>query len=165
MTIKRLTLFSFLLTGILFTSACKKEGPVGPAGADGNANVRSEIISVLSSHWDGGASLYTAVESSNVITENIFSTGAVLCYLRSGDGNVYTPLPFSINYGSYTTHMGFEYVVGEIAFFFQDDDALTPAPGNRTFKVVAIESRTLEANPEITDMDYADAMRVLGLDR
>lgn len=168
----RLTLFSFFLMFVVAMTGCKKDdgpvgpqGPEGPEGPAGNANVQSEIITVLSSEWEDEGYLYSFTSPSSVITEEIAESGAVLCYLLY-DG-IYRPLPFSatVEGDDVTTHIGFEYQINEIFFFFQTEDGMTPAPGEITFKVVAIESSGLDANPGIQDMDYADAMVALGLER
>src|SRR6056297_1116866 len=148
MKIDRLTLFSFILMiGIAFTGCEKDEGPVGPQGPSGNANVQSQIITVLSSNWEDEGFLYSFTSPSSIITEEIAENGAVLCYLQYDD--IYRPIPFSatIEGDDTTTHLGFEYSVEEIYFFIQSEDGMTPEPGNRTYKVVAIESSGLAANP------------------
>lgn len=169
MKIYRLPLFSFLLMFAVAITGCKKDegpaGPQGPEGPTGNANVQTQMITVNSSEWEEEDTFYSFTTPCEVITEEIAESGAVLCYFKNDE--IYRPLPFSaILIGEdVTTNIGFEHQINEIYFFFQTDDGLTPPPGESTFKVVAIESSGLDANPGIQDMDYADAMVALGIDR
>lgn len=154
----------FLAMILMVFAGCKKEveGPAGPRGADGNANVQSEEITVLSTDWEGGSNGFFAEVPCSVITEDIAATGAVMAYLKAGD--YYQALPYSIwSTSSWTTHVLFDYTAGSIGFIFQDDDGFTPSPGERVFKVVAIESRVLEANPTLDLANYDDVKRVLNL--
>src|SRR5690554_1807912 len=166
MKILQLNLLSLLLAATIAFTGCKKdEGPTGPQrpqGPTGNANVQSEMITVFSSDWVEEGNMYTFETPTSLITEDIAESGAVLCYLMYDD--IYRPMPISYlpEGEDYTTHAGFEYMTEEIFFFFQTDDGMTPAPGERTFKVVTIESKMLESNPEIATMKYADAMQLLG---
>lgn len=153
-----------LTLSTLFAIACKKEeGPVGPQGPTGNANVQSQMITVLSSEWEDDGYLYSFTTPCSIITQEIAESGAVLCYLENN--GIYRPIPFSVTFeGENTiTHMGFEHMVNEIYFFFQTDDGMTPAPGNRNFKVVAIESSGLAANPGVDLHDYKEVKQAFGL--
>lgn len=153
MKINQILALGVLCVGFVAFSGCKKEeGPAGPAGRDGNANVQTENITIYTSDWGGDEFLYMADKDCFIITEDIATTGVVMCYMKSGD--YYTPIPFSITSSSWTTHIGFEYTSESIAIFFQDDDGLTPNPGIKEFKVVAIESSGIEANPDLDLQDY-----------
>jgi len=154
----------FIALIIMVFAGCKKEveGPAGPRGADGNANVKSQEIMVTTVEWTGGGNGYSVQKLCSIITGDIYNSGAVMAYLKIGDN--WRALPYT-NWsgGTWTTNVLFEYLEGSIRFRFQDDDGLTPNPGNRTFKVVAIESRLLEANPTLDLTNYDDVKRVLNL--
>jgi hypothetical protein len=62
----------------VFFASC--EGPQGPAGADGNANVKVYVYNTV--NWDETGYPVTATLSCNGITNDIMSTGIVLGYAR-----------------------------------------------------------------------------------
>lgn len=167
MTNYKLTLFNFLLICAVALTGCKKDegpvGPQGPAGANGNANVQSEIITVEASEWTGSAaSGFTAEKETTVITEDIAINGAVLCYSANVDSS-YTPLPISLYSGSFSINFGFQHHAnGSILFYVQADNGATPQPGEIKYKVVAIESRMTELYPNITEMPYEEVMEIVG---
>lgn len=153
-----------LASSAFFLLACKKEeGPVGPQGPTGNANVKSQIITVLASEWENEGPTYSFITSCDVITEEIAESGAVMCYQKRDD--IYTALPISgiFEGDTVTTHIGFEHKVNEIYFFVQAAEGNTPAPGKRTFKVVAIESSAIAANPGMDINNYEEVKETLDL--
>ncbi|MFZ2978661.1 MAG: hypothetical protein WA057_03250, partial [Candidatus Magasanikiibacteriota bacterium] len=48
-----LHLVIILFSMLVLLNGCKKEGPEGPAGKDGNANVQSSTITFSTWLWDG----------------------------------------------------------------------------------------------------------------
>ncbi|ADQ19177.1 hypothetical protein [Leadbetterella byssophila] len=163
---------SLFLLSVIFVS-CKVEGPQGPAGADGkdgNANVKTQIITVSPSNWQGDGFAWEARKASSIITADIATNGAVLCYLQGNDG-VYTQIPFSytdywVDEGGqaflYNSHLFFQYGTGMVNFILQDDDAQTPAPqSNMVFKVVAIASSELVAG--LNTKNYMEVAEALNL--
>ena len=95
----RLKLLPRLLAIVLITGviSCKTEGPEGPAGRDGldgNANVKTRIITVTPSGWSGDGYVYQAQKQADIITADIVEKGAVLCYLQDAN-NTYIPLPYT----------------------------------------------------------------------
>jgi hypothetical protein len=142
-----------VIAATLSIPSCKKEeGPQGPAGPAGNANVKSQIITLSSSDWIGGGYGYEAAMPCSIITQDIAEKGAVLCYLRVGDN--YFPIPYSIDYGNWTTHFLFGYNVGNALFMVQDTDGETPNPGTKEFKVVTIASASMSIPAELDVNDY-----------
>jgi len=164
-----------LTVAVLFTfSSCKVEGPEGKPGkdgVDGNANVKTQIITVTPSNWNGDEYLYEAQKQCSIITADIVSSGAVLCYLQE-ENNTYVPLPFTftgwyLNQQEepvfYNTNRLFLYSPGVISFLLQDDDAMTPVPeDNYVFKVVTIASSELVAG--VNTLDYKEVARALQLE-
>lgn len=163
-----------IVVALLVLNSCKVEGPEGKPGkdgADGNANVRSQIITVSPSNWDGDEYLYEAKKQCSIITSDIVNSGAVLCYMRDGN-NTYIPLPFTftgwyLNEQEapvfYNSNRFFLYTPGVISFLLQDDDAMTPAPEeDYVFKVVAIASSELVAG--VNTLDYTAVARALQLE-
>lgn len=174
----RLTLFSFfLMLGVAIAGCEKDEGPVGPQGPQGtqgpegpqgptgNANVQSQTITVSPADWNDEGTWYSTIMPCDIITEEIQESGAVMAYHRSFDNSIYTALPVSAMFigDTVTTHMGFEHSVNEVYFFIQTDEGITPAPGSRTFKVVAIESSGLAANPGLNLKDYEEVEQAFNL--
>lgn len=156
----------------LLVLACKKEegpeGPQGPQGETGNANVQSQMITVLPSDWvdeSVNVSHYSFTTPCGIITEEIAQSGAVMCYGK--DDDVYTPLPitavFIADGDTVTSSYGFQHSINEIYFFVQGEDGITPSPGEITYKVVAIESSSLEANPEVDLHNYEEVKQAFDL--
>jgi hypothetical protein len=146
---KSLIIFGITLISIV---GCTKEGPIGPAGADGNANVVSSTIS--SSNWVYNSPSWSITFSYPAITQNIIDKGAVLVYLKNGQA--YTQLPLTI-YSSATFSSSLEVnsFVGGVKVFWTDSDLTQPSnPGNREFKVVVIAASGLAQNPNLDFKNY-----------
>ncbi|MEX1191241.1 MAG: hypothetical protein WEA99_04655 [Brumimicrobium sp.] len=155
--------------------ACKKEdgpegpqGPQGPEGETGNANVQTQMITVLPADWNDestNVSSYTFTRPCGIITEEIAQSGAVMCYVQNND--VYTPMPitaiFTADGDTVSTIYGFQHSINEIHLFVQGEDGITPAPGEITYKVVAIESSGLAANPGVNLGDYEEVKQAYDL--
>lgn len=169
----RFKLLPCIIALILGLASCKVEGPEGKAGKDGidgNANVKTQIITVTPSNWQGNGYIYQAQKQSSIITADIVNSGAVLCYMQNGQ-NVYTAMPFTYTDGYddgtgniilYDSHAFFEYSPGVITFYLQDNDAMTQAPtGNFVFKVVAIASSEVVAG--INTRNYSEVADALNL--
>ncbi len=147
-----------LLVVTTFLSACKKEkvvGPAGPAGSAGNANVKSMTFTTVTADWIGdGAAGYEISLNVPIITADIYSTGAVMCYLEVS-GTTFA-LPYSYLNSGYTRHMLFTYNEGTILVKRRDDDGATSNPGvsNAKIRVVAISSTGMIQNPNLDLTDY-----------
>ena len=159
------TLMLGLLVATTFLGACKKkEGPAGPAGADGNANVKSVTVSTVAADWSGdGVVGYSITLSTPIITADIVATGAVLCYLEEY-GTTYA-LPYSYLYNGYTRHMLFEYETGSVTVLRRDDDGATTNPGvsDAKIKVVAISSSGLIQHPNVDYSNYEEVKEAFEL--
>jgi hypothetical protein len=166
MKLNQILILSF---SVFFALACKKEegpvGPQGPEGPTGNANVQSQVITVSASQWDDEGTWYSATMPCGLITSEIQNSGAVMAYQRGLDPSVYTALPVSADFigDTVTTHVGFEHTVNEIFIYIQAEDGDTPTPGERTYKVVAIESSGLAANPELNLESYEEVKHAFDL--
>ncbi len=159
---KASTQIAALLLFFATFSACKKEGPAGPAGKDGNANVKSQTFTVGS--WNYSAPSYYADISYGAITQDIINSGAVLVYVSNGSGG-YSQLPLTY-YTSSSYSSTFEVVSapGAVRIYATDSDLLQPAnPGTRVFKVVAISSSARAAHPGLDWNDYAAVKHALQL--
>lgn len=94
-----------LLTGPLLFISCKKEGPMGPPG---NANVRSDTVSLTNADWKWNSfwTLTTSAGSNTIypsryadintelVTQDIANKGSVQVFFKpSNDG--WAPLPYT----------------------------------------------------------------------
>ncbi|MEN9304243.1 MAG: hypothetical protein RL264_2672 [Bacteroidota bacterium] len=146
---KRIIFFGLIVSSLV---ACTKEGPQGPAGANGNANVVSATIT--SSAWVFNDPSWVIAFSYPAITQDIIDKGAVLVYIRTG--SEYRQLPFTF-YEDDTYSSSFEVstYLGGVKIIRTDSDLIEPEnPGNLTFKVVVISASGLSQNPNIDFKDY-----------
>lgn len=161
MNIKKLS-FLLLSSITLILASCEKEGPEGPAGRDGNANVVSSI---------GVATSWTYINPSWVqrfsvpaITQEIVNSGAVLVYVQSTTGS-YSQLPVTVYpSSSYSTTFEVGYNVGEVAIFATDSDLTQPnQPGAATFKIVVISASNKLKNPFLDYSNYEEVAKAFDI--
>lgn len=151
-------LFALVLLSTLFLfTRCTKEGPEGPAGKDGNANVKSSTVTFSNWTWDSGNSYMYVDFTWSAITSSIVNSGALLIYVNTTSG--WAQLPRTIYpSASYSESQRFTYNVGSFRIIVQDSDFLQPTPalGTWTIKVVAIEASARKANPDLDWSNYND---------
>lgn len=142
----------FTLATMLFAPACTKEGPTGPQGATGNANVRSTTFTVNPGDWYAFGTSgqvgygFAAEEQVSIITGEIANTGSVLLYVSTGSG--WAALPFTVPLGSWSSSFTYQYQAGAVRIEMYDSDLLTVPPGNtQTYKVLAIASSGMPVVP------------------
>jgi hypothetical protein len=150
---KSLIIFGIALISIV---GCTKEGPTGPAGANGNANVVSSTIS--SSNWVFNSPSWSNTFTYPAITQDIIDKGAVLVYLKNGQA--YSQLPLTIfQSASYSTSLEVASFPGGVKIFWTDSDLTQPNnPGNKEFKIVVIAASGLAQNPNL-DFENYDAVK------
>ena len=183
-------LFILLMTAtVLLAVGC--EGDQGPAGPDGNANVKTGTISPtneewlwMSSYWfqqttTTGMGYFTRYVDIPVaeITSDIISTGIVLVFFEAlpGSGN-WTPLPFQFvePYGAYIHNIVHEVSEGlvRLHYFNMRNSAGATLPElatvsipTYTFKYTVIEGNALQAMTarEIDVTDHDQVMEYLAL--
>lgn len=160
-SIKTISALLLLVTMTLFSS-CKKEGPAGPAGKDGNANVVSSTIT--SSSWAYAAPSWVITFTNPAITQEIINSGAVLVYLKVG--NSYNQLPLTFYPSSdYSTTIEVSTFVGGLSLFWTDSDLIQPInPGSRTFKVVVIAASGRIQNPNVDYSNYEEVKSTFNLE-
>lgn len=164
---KRFLLSAVILAFVFAVSGCLKgeQGPPGQDGQDGNANVRSQTITITPDKWyhvgtagepDEG---YETVQNVSVITQDIVNDGAVLMYL-SNNGSQWFALPFTFPSGvsstyPYSESWNFSYLLGQVVIDVQDTDFQTVAPQSSVMiKVVAIASLNFKKNADVDWSDY-----------
>jgi len=140
---------------ITLVHSCKKEGPPGPAGKDGNANVKTTTITFSSWTWDGNAGYSFADFTWGAITSDIVNTGGVFIYVSNGSGG-WLPLPRTIfPTSSYTQSQRYIYSTGFFRVIVQDSDLLPPVSlGTWTIKILAVAGSLREANPNLDWSNY-----------
>jgi hypothetical protein len=152
-SIKTITSLVLLVTMTIFSS-CKKEGPAGPAGEDGNANVVSSTIT--SSSWAYTAPSWAISFTYPAITQDIINSGAVLVYIKVGNNYSQLPLTFYQS-ASYSSTIEVSTFVGGLSLFWTDSDLTQPNnPGSQTFKVVVIAASGLIQNPNVDYSNYEE---------
>ncbi len=148
-----------LTLGLTLASCAKKGdiGPAGPAGTNGNANVKSKTIFVAGSEWINtpGASTVTKIVSE--ITTDIVNNGAVMVYVDNG-GNNWSALPAT---ATGTTGLivtfGYDIEPGKLILNagVNANVTLTASTfGNTNFRIVTIAASGRMANPNLNYNDY-----------
>lgn len=122
-----------LLSGLFLFFSCKKEGPAGPAGADGNANVRSGTVSLTNANWKwnsfwalttstGSSTIYStryADINTELLTQEIADKGSVQVFFKpSNDGWVSLPFTFLDVTRNYYFNFMYEYKPGKISLHY-----------------------------------------------
>ena len=146
---------AILMVGTVFTACSGEDGAVGPAGADGNANVNSSTFSVMSADWSTGG-IKRDTLSVPAITRDVVMSGMVQVFQTSSmnsDSLVWGALPYSylialsVNGQTVVTEtiIQAEYNVGEVYLTATNDRGFNITnsatyPGDRQFKVVVIPS-------------------------
>jgi hypothetical protein len=135
-----LSLVSFGLT------SCEKEegpqGPPGPAGEDGNANVKTEIVTFSASEWVQDGSFYAVGTSSDLLTQKTVGSGSAHLYLEAGE-DLWAALPY---YG-----IGFGVTVNTLTIIAESP--FTPNPV-MTFKLVVIEGNMNKSSNNVDFNNY-----------
>ena len=162
---KKLSIICMTILAVSFLASCR--GPQGPAGQDGNANVASSKVTVLSSDWQWVNGCQWMVEIDYpAINNNVFNHGAVLVYMDV-DGT-WSQAPLTYYYQDmYTYENGDQEVInceasievatlndGGVRIFWTESDFYDGMrPQTRDFKIVAIEASVYDNR---SDVDYSD---------
>jgi hypothetical protein len=154
----------FLLSLVtLFFSACKKEGPPGPAGKDGNANVIASntlTLSNWSTDYDDGTEFnYSSGILWSAITQDIKDNGVVMMYFHGNTTTNWTALPYSESGNGYSDALNFVVATGQVTFSYEGFDnsgsvGASALNGYFTVRIVAIPSAVRKANPHLNLNDY-----------
>lgn len=148
---------------LLAFSSCKKEGPPGPAGKDGNANVISSNTLTLynwSSNFDNGTEFtYSSTITWGNITQSVKDNGVVMVYFHDNTTTNWTAVPYSESGNGYADAFDYEIAVGQIALYFDGyDNSGSPGAsalnGIVTVRLVAIPASARKANPGLDLKNY-----------
>ena len=163
------TILTSLTVLVIIFSGCTKEGPQGPVGPQGNANVSSETFTVTPAQWflsdtvPGQANHILYVDFAiAAITQSIIDKGAVIVYSRKTNDLI--PLPFS--YQSTTTQVYYtdDVYPGGAEVQVQLGNFNTPTiSSNEDFKIVVINGSYRLAHPEINWKNKEEVMLALQL--
>jgi hypothetical protein len=152
-----------------FTS-CTKEGPAGPAGATGNANVHSKTITINPSEWyqigtqGSSGDGYRADKADADITSAIVNSGAVLAYISS-DNTTWFSLPQTAPFATWSESINILYSTGTVSVVVQDSDFLTVAPGTPLYlKVVTVASSGMVEHSSTDWSNYEEVSALYNLD-
>lgn len=130
---RKLSCYLLLIIGAFMITSCKKEGSMGPPGADGNANVRSGTVSLTNADWKWASSwaLTTSTGSSTIystryadintelLTQEIADKGSAQVFFKpSNDGWVPLPFIFLDVTRNYFFNFMYEYKQGKIRLHY-----------------------------------------------
>jgi len=170
----RTILFSLLIAiSAIFWTSCNQEGPEGPAGLDGNANVTaSQWYSPTT--WDGTSGDWYFDITNTAISLDIVESGAILAYVSlPGDlYNDYTvrPLPayaIGTNWDFLLPNDGKSYGTIE----FTSDMVNMPGTSGYNFRFILISanyslksaSLNTPAISELKKMPYKDVCKLFNI--
>ena len=158
---------TILVITVLFVSilpGCKKEGPPGPAGKDGNANVKSTTHTFSNWYWNSSYAYDYADFTWGEITSDIVNSGSVFVYLSDGIGG-WIPLPRTVfPSSSYSQSQRYVYYQGGFSIIVQDSDLTQPGnPGTWTIKVLSVAGSVRTANPDLDWNNYEAVKTALNL--
>lgn len=162
----------------------------GPAGPEGNANVKTDVFTLTSADWlwnsqywfqtspNSSTAFFTRyyTRANNSITQDVLDNGMVLVFFTSNNQfntNQWQPLPFQFTV-NYQYNLAFETSPGSVKlhFFFVQLDATKPPPSlqnytiaNYKFKIVAVSGKLGKFMvAHHTDLNnYQEVSKVTGL--
>jgi hypothetical protein len=169
--------FFAVVAAFTFIGCTGSEGPQGPAGTDGNANVIASTWYTPTSWAGQSGDWYFDLSNAN-ITKDIVESGVVLAYV-SLPNDIYTapvrPLP------TYALGANWEFLVpdyGQIEFM-SDKSTVPPAgcsfryvliPASYTFQATANTSNLLKSKSlkqitvnDLKSMPYGDVCKLLNI--
>lgn len=166
-------IYSFVAFSMLVFYGCSQQGPQGPAGLDGNANVTASPW-YSPTAWDGSAGDWYFDITNTAISKDIVESGAILAYVSlPGDlYNDYTvrPLPtyaIGANWDFLLPNDGQSYGTIE----FTSDMANMPGTSGYNFRFILISSNYLLksaslSSPGLNDlkkMSYKEVCKLFGI--
>lgn len=166
-TTKTYLILAFVVS---FLSACKKEGPPGPAGQDGNANVISSNTVTLN-NWstvydDGTEYTYSANLTWSEITQDVRDRGLVIAYLKDNSTSAWYAMPYSYSGDGYAYTFNYDFNIGTANIYNEGYDNLgspgaSALNGLFTIRLVAVPAAIQEANPDIDWTNYEQVSRLI----
>lgn len=145
-----LTIAILTIGGTVMTS-CKKHVTEHEENFP-HSNVKSLEVTVAQNEWIGDGGGYEVTRTLSILSSEIATNGAVMCYWKTN--GEYFAMPLTYSSGTYVSHMLFTHSSSTVTFISYDDDNLSPNPGLQTFKVVAISHTGMIQNPNLDLTDY-----------
>jgi hypothetical protein len=157
---KQIKNFSALLSmAALLLSGCAKDGAIGPAGprgAQGNANVISDVFFNQDFSFVASNNDYELYLNDNAITQTVLDQGAVLVYFQlSSNTSGWTMLPGTFN----GVAINVSYGLGQV----QITDGTMPTNGPFNFKIVALPPYAMKSHPDLNVKDFSAVQKVFNL--
>ncbi len=156
---KKIALILLAATMVIFNS-CTKTGPQGPAGPQGNANVRgSDPFTVTSWAFDANENAYVASFNHVDITQAVADRGVVQVFLYYSSDNTWRNLPDIFN----GTQFYFRFSTGGFEIYYSTVDGSVPSfpTGPWTFRSVVISPSNKQAHPNTNWNNYQEVMQAL----
>ncbi|MCB9335801.1 MAG: hypothetical protein H6586_06605 [Flavobacteriales bacterium] len=163
-TIKSISYLILIISIALFSCTKEgKQGETGPAGVNGNANVKSETFTIFPSNWQTSGNTIYVNRTTSLITTNIANSGAVLLYIQSTNSTAWQALPYTFP----GTNQIYRYwhSDGELQIQVYDSQSTPYITSNRNFKLVTISSTAKVANPNIDYNNYYEVKGAFNLKR
>jgi hypothetical protein len=134
---RRSSLVLKILVLSLFLGSCQKSqvGPAGPAGAEGNANVKSLRFTVNTWRADSACNYYYYKYHTSELTSAVLNNGAILLYMGEDNGNEWRPLPLSETKFEYNFSLELSLLRIEI---ISENGGMPENPGSKQFKLIII---------------------------
>lgn len=167
MKTKNKFVLGLMILSIALLSSCAKDGDVGPAGKDGNANVTSVTLTASSWNWSTADYWrYNNWTGVSILTSEVCNTGAVMLYQTSGGVNIQLPITQTTSTGSTVEHDWYTYAVGGVSIYVENadfSDPISQLPIPTTYKLVCIPSKAMLAHPEVDLKNYEQVKAVFNL--
>ena len=147
--------------------SCKGDtGPQGPAGANGNANVKESVYTVTS--WTNGGYYFANLADAN-LTSSVQSSGTTSVFLSVDGGNSWQSMPFTqyTGHGSPFYYWSINLTVGNVMILWAYSngaggvDPNTYYSTNCQFKVVDIPASIMKRHPNTNWHDWVQVNSVL----
>jgi hypothetical protein len=159
-----------LIAAALAVTGCSKQGCTDSTALNFNEKAKKDdgtcvysdakVTTIEISDWAGDGDGYIGSAVVPIISSS--NSEAVLCYIETST-DVWWAVPYSEVYGGWTRHWSFAHDSDEILLKTQDDDAATPNPGTRRFKIVVISTTGIKANPNVDLTDYKEVKEAFNL--
>lgn len=153
----------------LTLAACTKEGPQGPAGRDGNANIDAYAFSLSLSAFYHYSSSHVWAEPAPSLVPNLDPDQLALVYLWTdpvNDAYEWVQQPLTLYFGAGNSTNEFFHGVetdGELWLYIRNSNGIqpySPMSGSLHYRVFIIESRMMRAMND-AGIDHPDIPALL----
>lgn len=159
-------IFALASISILF-NGCKKT-ETGPAGKDGNSNVKATLYDATS--WSWSTPYYYLNLNVPDLTATNINAAAVMVYFNKGTSNSWIALPYTQYDSPYDYFMGFNTSSGNVQITWVYDSSLSSGSNPNVyyattvkFKVVVIPPAIIKQYPNINLNNYNEVMKTFNI--